>query len=106
MPGDPAYREAQLCTEIIADTAPHGLADAMELNPALDVRKETALQAVDLIESLLGKSIFTGNGQRLQNPEAKGGELPRHRRQPRASSTGIPPTRRTPGDDAGGPPSG
>jgi len=30
----------------------------MELNPALDVRKRTAIVAVDLIESLFGKSTL------------------------------------------------
>jgi arginase len=30
----------------------------MELNPALDVRNRTALLAVDLIESLFGKSTL------------------------------------------------
>jgi arginase family enzyme len=32
--------------------------DAMELNPALDLRNQTALLAVDLIESLFGKSTL------------------------------------------------
>jgi len=32
--------------------------DVMELNPALDVRNQTAVLAVDLIESLFGKSTL------------------------------------------------
>jgi arginase len=32
--------------------------DIMELNPALDVRNKTAVLAVDLVESLFGKSTL------------------------------------------------
>lgn len=56
--GGPSYREAQLCMEMIADTGRMGSLDVMELNPALDVRNKTALLAVDLIESLFGKSTL------------------------------------------------
>ena len=56
--GGPTYREAQLCMEMIADTGRLGSLDVMELNPALDVRNETAALAVDLIESLFGKSTL------------------------------------------------
>ena len=56
--GGPTYREAQLCMEMIADTGRLGSLDVMELNPALDVRNQTALLAVDLIESLFGKSTL------------------------------------------------
>jgi arginase len=58
VPGGPAYREAQLCMEMIADTGRLASLDVMELNPALDVRNQTALLAVDLIESLFGKSTL------------------------------------------------
>ncbi|WAC75215.1 arginase [Roseateles sp. SL47] len=58
IPGGPTYREAQLCMEMIADTGRLGSLDVMELNPALDVRNKTALVAVDLIESLFGKSTL------------------------------------------------
>jgi len=58
IPGGPTYREAQLCMEMIADTGRLGSLDVMELNPALDVRNKTALLAVDLIESLFGKSTL------------------------------------------------
>ena len=56
--GGPNYREAQLCMEMIADTGQLGSLDLMELNPALDVRNRTAELAVDLIESLFGKSTL------------------------------------------------
>mgnify|MGYP002133577437 CR=1 FL=1 len=56
--GGPTYREAQLCMEMIADTGRLGSLDVMELNPALDVRNQTAELAVDLIESLFGKSTL------------------------------------------------
>ena len=58
IPGGPSYREAQLCMEMIADTGRLGSLDVMELNPALDVRNRTAVLAVDLIESLFGKSTL------------------------------------------------
>jgi arginase len=56
--GGPTYREAQLCMEMIADTGRLASLDVMELNPALDVRNQTARVAVDLIESLFGKSTL------------------------------------------------
>ena len=56
--GGPTYREAQLCMEMIADTGRLASLDVMELNPALDVRNQTAELAVDLIESLFGKSTL------------------------------------------------
>ena len=56
--GGPTYREAQLCMEMVADTGRMGSLDLVELNPALDVRNQTAELAVDLIESLFGKSTL------------------------------------------------
>lgn len=56
--GGPTYREAQLCMEMIADTGRLGSLDVVELNPALDERNRTAEVAVDLIESLFGKSTL------------------------------------------------
>jgi len=58
VPGGLAYREAQLCMEMIADTGRLASLDVMELNLALDVRNQTAALAVDLIESLFGKSTL------------------------------------------------
>ncbi len=56
--GGPTYREAQLCMEMIADTGRMASLDVMELNPALDVRNGTAEVALELIESLFGKSTL------------------------------------------------
>jgi arginase len=56
--GGPTYREAQLCMEMIADTGLLASLDVMELNPALDLRNRTAELAVDLVESLFGKSTL------------------------------------------------
>jgi arginase len=56
--GGPTYREAQLCMEMIADTARMASLDIVELNPALDIRNRTAELAVDLVESLFGKSTL------------------------------------------------
>jgi len=56
--GGPSYREAQLCMEMIADTGNLASLDIVELNPALDLRNQTAELAVDLIESLFGKSTL------------------------------------------------
>jgi arginase len=58
VPGGPTYREAQLCMEMIADTGRLASLDVMELNPALDLRNKTAALALDLIESLFGKSTL------------------------------------------------
>ncbi|MFT4173147.1 MAG: arginase [Rhodocyclaceae bacterium] len=58
VPGGPTYREAQLCMEMIADTGRLCSLDVMELNPALDDRNRTGRLAVDLIESLFGKSTL------------------------------------------------
>ena len=56
--GGPTFREAHLCMEMIADTGRMASLDLVELNPALDEKNRTALVAVDLIESLFGKSTL------------------------------------------------
>jgi arginase len=56
--GGPTYREAQLCMEMIADTGRLASLDIVELNPAFDIRNQTAELAVDLVESLFGKSTL------------------------------------------------
>lgn len=56
--GGPTYRETQLCMEMLADSGALGSVDIMELNPALDIRNQTAELAVDLLESLFGKSTL------------------------------------------------
>ncbi len=59
--GGPTYREAQLCMEMIADTGLMASLDIVELNPAFDSRNKTAELAVDLVESLFGKSTLMRN---------------------------------------------
>ena len=56
--GGPNYREAQLCMEMIADTGRLRSLDIVELNPAFDDHNRTAGVAVDLVESLFGKSTL------------------------------------------------
>jgi arginase len=58
VPGGPNYREAQLVMEMIADTGRMASLDIMELNPAFDEHNKTAQLAVDLVESLFGKSTL------------------------------------------------
>jgi arginase len=58
VPGGPNYREAQLVMEMIADTGRVGSIDIVELNPAFDDHNRTGKLAVDLIESLFGKSTL------------------------------------------------
>lgn len=67
VPGGPTYREAQLCMEMIADTGRLGSLDIVELNPALDERNRTARLAVDLVESLFGKSTLM-RAQQVRRP--------------------------------------
>lgn len=58
VPGGLDYREAQLMMEMIADSGRVGSLDVVEVNPALDIRNRTAKLAVDLVESLFGKSTL------------------------------------------------
>ena len=58
VPGGPNYREAQLVMEMIADTGRVGSVDIVELNPAFDDHNRTGRLAVDLVESLFGKSTL------------------------------------------------
>lgn len=58
VPGGPNYREAQLVMEMIADTGRLGSLDIVELNPAFDEQNRTGKLAVDLVESLFGKSTL------------------------------------------------
>jgi len=48
----------EMCMEMIAETGRLTSLDVMELNPAMDERNRTALVAVNLIESLFGKSTL------------------------------------------------
>jgi arginase len=58
VPGGPNYREAQLVMEMIADSGRMGSLDIVELNPLLDAQNATAKLAVELVESLFGKSTL------------------------------------------------
>jgi len=58
VPGGVNYREAQLIMEMVADSGCLGSLDLVEVNPALDRRNTTARLAVDLVESLFGKSTL------------------------------------------------
>jgi arginase len=58
VPGGPNYREAQLVMEMIADCGHLASLDIVELNPAFDHKNRTAGLAVDLVESLFGKSTL------------------------------------------------
>ena len=58
IPGGPNYREAQLVMEMIADSGALRSLDIVELNPAFDNQNRTAKLAVDLVESLFGKSTL------------------------------------------------
>lgn len=58
IPGGIHYREAQLVMEMIADSGRLGSLDVVEVNPALDAGNATAELAVDLVESLFGKSTL------------------------------------------------
>ncbi len=64
--GGPNYREAQLCMEMIADTGRLASLDIVEVNPALDIRNQTAELVVDLVESLFGKSTLVRPAPRGQ----------------------------------------
>jgi arginase len=56
--GGLTYREAHLLMEIIADCACVGSIDVVEINPILDYHNHTAEIAVELLASLLGRSIL------------------------------------------------
>jgi arginase len=56
--GGPDYREAQLCMEMIHDSGLMGSLDIVELNPAFDIRNQTAEHVVELVRSLFGERIL------------------------------------------------
>ena len=56
--GGPTYREAQLAMEMIHDAVTIGSLDIAELNPALDLRNQTAEVTVELIASAFGEQIL------------------------------------------------
>jgi len=56
--GGLSYREAHLAMELIADTSKLLSMDVVEVNPILDRENATALLAVELVLSALGKKIL------------------------------------------------
>jgi arginase len=56
--GGLSYREAHLAMEMLAESGQLGSIEMVEINPILDTRNQTAVLAVGLICSGLGKSIL------------------------------------------------
>jgi len=56
--GGLSYREAHLAMEMLAESGKLGSIEMVEVNPILDTRNQTAVLAVGLICSALGKSIL------------------------------------------------
>lgn len=56
--GGLSYREAHLAMEMLAESGRTGSIEMVEINPILDQRNQTAVLAVGLICSALGKSIL------------------------------------------------
>jgi arginase len=57
--GGPTYRESQLCMEMLYETGLLGSLEITELNPALDLRNQTAELVVELVASLFGEQILS-----------------------------------------------
>ncbi|MFT5196152.1 MAG: arginase [Cellvibrionaceae bacterium] len=56
--GGLSYREAHLLAEILSECGKVRSLDVVEVNPILDERNKTAILAVELITSMLGKKII------------------------------------------------
>jgi arginase len=56
--GGLTYREAHLALELVAESEIAGSLEVVEVNPILDRENTTALTAVELVASALGKTIF------------------------------------------------
>jgi arginase len=56
--GGLTYREAHLALELAAESGLAGSLEVVEVNPILDRENTTALTAVELVASALGKTIF------------------------------------------------
>ena len=56
--GGITYREAHLAMELVSDRAEIVAIDLVEVNPVLDTQNMTAVLAVELAQSVLGKRIF------------------------------------------------
>ena len=55
--GGLTYREAHLALELVAESGLAGSIEVVEVNPILDRENATALTAVELVASALGKTI-------------------------------------------------
>ncbi|WP_237152220.1 arginase [Oryzibacter oryziterrae] len=58
VPGGATFREAHLAMEMLHDSGLVSSIDLVELNPFLDERGRTAMLMVDLLSSLMGKSVM------------------------------------------------
>jgi arginase len=58
VPGGITYREAHLAMEMVSDSQKLLAFDLMEVNPLLDAHNQTAILAVELLLSALGKRIL------------------------------------------------
>lgn len=58
VPGGLTYREAHLALELVAESGLAGSLEVVEVNPILDRENTTALTAVELVASALGKTIL------------------------------------------------
>jgi arginase len=58
VPGGFSYREAHLALELLAEAGAIDSLDVVEVNPILDRENQTALLAVELVASALGKRIL------------------------------------------------
>ena len=58
VPGGLTYREAHFIMEHLAASGMVGSAEVVEVNPILDIQNKTAETAVEMIASLLGKTIL------------------------------------------------
>jgi arginase len=58
VPGGLSYREAHLALELLAEAGAIDSLDVVEVNPIVDRENQTALLAVELVASALGKRIL------------------------------------------------
>jgi arginase len=56
--GGLTYREAHLALELVAESELAASLEVVEVNPILDRANMTALTAVELVASALGKTIY------------------------------------------------
>ena len=68
VPGGATFREAHLVMELLHDSGRVTSLDLVELNPLIDERGRTASLMVDLVASLLGRSVFDRPAQALYRP--------------------------------------